>query len=439
MPVWRRSARPAESSAVAPGRILPRVRSAAEDRARVENLLAIALFAASAFVRPTIAGDAMSFVGSIALFAIGLASLGTLGFGGSLLNCEAASQGTAIVLWLFLMIHAALNGVPNFYAASAFLQISSCSVGAALCLSHRNVHDAFFSLWRRFLIALSISWIVTVALSLFVGLPSLRLASLQTLHYDVYEIYFPLTFSYGVKDYDGIQLVRASAWFREAGIAQAFYASAILTIRELKTARQWASAALLFVGGMATQSTIGIAVVGVSAAVCMIRIFRHPAIRLAILVPAAYLALAGIQLTINDDTIGLAAKMETDSYLDRATQVENGLRAFYENPLGYGAYNTLVASGVNLVSSLGSIGLFGAALVLLNIAASIVSTESKVEKFVFVLPLFVTSLTSQPLLDAALMYVFLGYGGARRTETPLWRISPPPVFSPRARKRSARP
>jgi len=372
----------------------------------------VGLFIASTLLRPTIAGDLISFVGSLGVLVAGVVGLSVLRLDREALRMAAFTQGSAILLWSFLMSHAAINGVPNFYAGSAFLQIATCCAGAMICLSNRRVHDLFFSFWRLFLAAFAASFVMTTALSMSVGLETLHIASLQTPHYENYDVYFPITISYDVKDYFGTRIVRASAWFREAGIAQAFYASAILTMPKIRTARQWALALLLFTGGIATQSTIGLAIVGIAAAAQLFRNFRDPWFRVVIAVPAVYLAVIATNLAISDETVGLASKIDTESYIDRATQVEDGLRLFFENPLGYGAYSAVAGGGINLISMLGAIGIFGAMLVLLNLTAAIAFARDRIEKAVYVLPLFVTSLTSQPLIDAALMYVFLGYAGS---------------------------
>jgi hypothetical protein len=374
------------------------------------------MFCAAMMLRPTLLGDSFSFLGSILILLCGAYVFSRQGFDGPLLRMELLSQGSAVLLWLFLMVHSALNGVTNFYALSAFLQITASSIGVLLCFSNSELHRTFFVIFRVYLAFCGASLVATVVLSLVVGLDALYVTPISTIHYNgSSELYLPFTLAYGYKECFGVLVPRSGSGFRESGIAQAFFACAIVSMPELKTLRHWVMFGLLVVGGLGALSTAGMSIVGIASGIRLIRIDGvNLAIRAAFIVLSLYLAVIAVDFSLNDESVGFAAKIDTDSYQDRSLQTDLGLHAFYTNPLGYGAYSENFGAGINLIANLGSIGVFGALLVLVNLLLAILGSRNKLEKALFVAPLFFTSLISQPLLDAALVYLFFGYAGAPR-------------------------
>jgi hypothetical protein len=329
---------------------------------------------------------------------------------------QAAFAGSAILLWIFLASHSILNGVQNYFAFSALMQISACCIGAMICFSNRNIHDYFFGYFRLFLMICSASFLLTVIMSSVSGLATLHLFDIDTSKYkNVYSIYFPATQSYGLRYNFGIFMPRLGAWFRESGIAQAFFAFAILSLPSLARPRDWVSLALLFVGGIGTQSTTGLAVVGLSLAIRLLCIKKMPfAVRLMMIAAAVGLAFLAIDFALHDRSVGFAAKSDSMSYWDRYIQVQRGLDAFNENPLGYGAYSEHIGAGINLLSALGGIGIFGLVFVLINCIVAVCFAEDRLIKAACVSAIFFTSLTSQPLLDSGIVYIFYAYLGTVR-------------------------
>jgi hypothetical protein len=296
---------------------------------------------------------------------------------------------------------------------TAFITISLSCVGACLAFSNRAVHDAFFSVFRFYLAINGLSFIVTVLLTIVLSLPSIYLTTISIGRYaipDYGDVYLPFTISYGYREYFGITVPRMGAGFRESGIAQAFYACSIISIPHLRSLKQYLVLALLLVGGLATQSTTGMALVGI--AFC-IRITRLEGIgklsRIGLIIVMAILGFFAIDVAINDETLGFAAKENTESYFDRRDQTDAGLKEFFKNPMGLGVYSPDSPGGINLLSSLNTIGIFGLILVVINIICAWISSFDRTTKAFYILPIFLTALTSQPLLDAPLVFVLYGF------------------------------
>jgi len=311
------------------------------------------------------------------------------------------------------MFHSLFNGVPGTYMMTAFITISLSCVGACLAFSNRAVHDAFFSVFRFYLAINGLSFIVTVLLTIVLSLPSIYLTTISIGRYaipDYGDVYLPFTISYGYREYFGITVPRMGAGFRESGIAQAFYACSIISIPHLRSLKQYLVLALLLVGGLATQSTTGMALVGI--AFC-IRITRLEGIgklsRIGLIIVMAILGFFAIDVAINDETLGFAAKENTESYFDRRDQTDAGLKEFFKNPMGLGVYSPDSPGGINLLSSLNTIGIFGLILVVINIICAWISSFDRTTKAFYILPIFLTALTSQPLLDAPLVFVLYGF------------------------------
>lgn len=85
--------------------------------------------------------------------------------------------------------------------------------------------------------------------------------------------------------------------------------------------------------------------------------------------------------------------------------MDEGLQAFYEHPFGSGLYPT-GQPGINLVASLGSIGIIGLILFIYLIVVAGINSPRPLRKLIYISPFVITAVTSQPLLDAPLMFIF---------------------------------
>lgn len=371
------------------------------------------MFVAAMLVRPSLLGQNFTAAGSVLAFGIGLSSFLLHGWNRRLLSLVLLSQGSAIVLWLFLATHSVFSGVMLSYPLTAFITIVLCSGGACLGFSNRIFHDAFFSSLRIYLAFCGLSLVVTAVLSMAVGLNFLYLTTVTVRDYDLggyADVYFPFTISYGYREVFGYLIPRCGAGFRESGISQAFFAFAILTIPQLRRPRDWGVLLLLLVGGLGAQSTTGMAIVGIAGSLRVLAVEgAGPKVRLLLLCLVLCASAVSVNIALNDETVGFAAKVESQSYLDRKFQTEKGIEYFLEHPLGAGVYSPQVNVGINLLASLGGIGIFGLFAVMLNLLMSWLGSMNKVKKGLAILPLFLTSLTSQPLLDAPFVYMCYGF------------------------------
>jgi hypothetical protein len=287
------------------------------------------------------------------------------------------------------------------------------TIGAGAAFSNRAVHDAFFSSFRWYLALNGLSFAITVLIAIFLTLSPIYLTTIGLGRYDLEsygDVYFPFTISYGYRDYFGVTVPRLGAGFRESGIAQAFFACSIISIPRLRSLKEFLLLVLLLIGGLATQSTTGVALVAIAFCV---RIARLEAVgkvsRVGLVIAMSVIGFAAIETAINDETVGFAAKEDTESYFDRRDQTQQGLEFFFKHPMGQGAYSPDSPTGINLIASLGAIGIFGAILICLNGVFAIICSFDRVAKAFFILPIFLTALTSQPLLDAPLVYVLYGF------------------------------
>src|SRR5262249_7353763 len=158
-------------------------------------------------------------------FLLGLLSLQLCGINRQLLLRSALSQGSAILLWLFLMFHSLFNGVPGTFMVTAFITVTLASLGACAAFSNRAVHDAYFDLFRWYLALNGLSFVVTCLLATLFTLAPLQLTTIWIGRYGLEgygDVYFPFTISYGYRDFFGVTVPRLGAGFRESGIAQAF-------------------------------------------------------------------------------------------------------------------------------------------------------------------------------------------------------------------------
>ena len=154
------------------------------------------------------------------------------------------------------------------------------------------------------------------------------------------QIFFPFTLGYGFKEYEFMTMTRLSAGFREAGIAQAFIAACIIGFPKIENIIDAILISLIIVSGFATQSTSGIATVGLALLVRMLieqDVSAHTRIFLGAI--GILIAIIALDVALNDTSVGFENKVETESYWDRKNQMDNGLRVFFENPFGVGTYS----------------------------------------------------------------------------------------------------
>lgn len=310
-----------------------------------------------------------------------------------------------LLLWVFLFIHAALNGVDSPLPAFSAMSAAMVFMAAVLMMSS---HETTKKAVHTFIIVLSIfglSGIVTSLLSPVVGTSTLYLFRIQNKTYEASgDILFPFSMVYSYNFYPWGQFARLSLGWRESGIAQAIYVWAlgiVLFTPEIRY-RKWLIIGLA-AGDILTQSTLAYGTLLFVVACWYFKRAKFTPFNIFFVMPVALVVGSVlVYMSIFDDNIGFAAKANSTSYSDRYFATQTGINMFLNNPLGIGMNSTSMDEnlGINLISIVGYIGIFGIVLTLLAYIVPILTSRNRFVAFVCIGPIIFTAVTSQPLLDS---------------------------------------
>lgn len=366
------------------------------------------LLLAAFLIKPTALGENYSMLG-IAAALIALLF--------HLMDCRVhpvkkiSIQGPhRLVLFLVLLLFGYLLG-HAMLMNSIFLQnvlkatLLNCIIVfvAAVILSEAKANYIFFRSMVIILISFIVSYYLTITLAVFVApLEQLELFKIQIGDYPSSGMtYLPFTVMYGVYTVDGIRFPRLLGLFRESGILQMFLIWSLFNLKSLRLNRLWIKGVLLL-GIVATFSTAGLAILFANLVLFLMlnkKIMRGLALLCFTYVLVMYAPFIGI----NDKTQTHGASIS-----DRTLATEAGLEALGNNPFGAGMYNTRIPNaGINLVAASSMIGVAGVLLTMLVYLAPALAAGDKKRYVLAVIPILLTSLISQPLLDAPLLYLLL--------------------------------
>jgi hypothetical protein len=306
------------------------------------------------------------------------------------------------VYWVYIITQATLTNSPIVTTdilkgvVTGIISIVSFSI----LLSDESLRNGMFKLFIRTMIILSVSYMVTMLLSLVIPLPSLELFKLY-IDGNPKTVYFPITPIYGVMTVQDHIFQRFMGIFRESGISQSFMIWALMSLPRYGMDSRKNKLILLF-GIAATFSTAGIAVYLVTVAVRMIlnKRFIFP----FVVIPAAYYTV------MYAPYVGIANKLVTHStsISDRTIAMRSSWEIFSHNILGIGIGNSpLEHASINLISSLHMIGIIGLSLVLAIYFMPMFTARDKKSYLLGIIPLFVTALVSQPIYDSPIMFVMV--------------------------------
>jgi hypothetical protein len=311
------------------------------------------------------------------------------------------------MLWLFLLLQALLNKVEHLnWAIKAVIAHLVVIPIAGLMLSHRPTNRRFFRGFILVMLVPVVSYWITWALSLLVPIDRLFLFRIdQGYPGNAGDTYLPLTPVYGFVS--SLRIPRLLGWFRESGIFQAFLLWAYVSLPSFDLDRRWIRL-LLLLGVVACLSTTGAVLLPLTVALAYLISGRHRrSRRLAI---TALLLVTATVVALYAPVVGLRAKSAAmpHSITDRVESTRHGLERLADHPLGVGIYNSSAPmAGINLIASTFFIGLIGLVLVLLTWFGPALAAPDPRRYLVAVMPLFLTFLLAQPLLDAPLMYIML--------------------------------
>ncbi len=382
----------------------------------------LALIMASMFSRPALFGNNHPELGlvfsAIALF-LHIVDQGA----GRSLNASIPRHNRAVlisvaILWTYISLHAMLANSKHldtvFYALIANVGLI---FAFSIVLGDERTRIVFFRCFVVIMLVPIASYTVTLLLAQRYDLDALKLFRLDVKGYEDKGsgwIYFPITPIYSYLKFDGAVVLRLQDVFREAGIAQAFLAWAFFAA-DMLWKRRILIKIFLLAGIVATISTVGLALAPVLTILWVIsnaKIFKNSRgfLKLTVLLISGVIALAGSYfIALNIPYIGLLDKANyaSQSISDRETSSTNGIKELLDNPLGIGLYNIDdgTFAGINLIGASQFIGVAGCVLVLFAYFFPLTTSKNKLNYMLLIMPLFITGLTSQPLLNAPLIYV----------------------------------
>ena len=309
-----------------------------------------------------------------------------------------------MLLWIYLIVVAVLQNAHNYdYTIKAFILHTIIVTIFSFLLSEKEINKLFFKSVVYILSFFSISSLISVLLIEFSS------ADIIIGHVLDYEVLIPFSVKYGVYTVPNIHVFhRFMAFFREPGIAQAFYAWAVVYCIYFRF-HKFILFALIF-GLLATLSTIGI--LSFSIVLFLLFLFKQNISLYAriyrilisgLLVIGIYAGLYYMPF------IGIEAKSNTHG----GSLDDRSVNMFYAtenwNFFGNGMYSAIEKhSGINLISMLDEIGLLAFFLVvLLYFSPLVFKKQDNLFYFISFVPIALTSILAQPLLDAPLVYLFL--------------------------------
>lgn len=295
-------------------------------------IVSVGLLASALLVRPSHLGEDFNIFGSVLFALVGIWSILTINVSGAYLYRLIYVGMSNILIVVYIAIHSALNGNASPFPLYALICVSLSTAGSIAALASPNVHRRFFSYLRIFLAVMAASGIITLALSFATSIFSLRIGQVRIHSYggESGVVYFPITMGYDIKLYPWIVFTRAQAWFREPGIAQAFYCWAIATAPIVNSIRRFIIFVLLVSGLVLTQSTIGFSLGAIILFLRRVQIGRQMSL-LSLgmwLVVAAPVIYYFTDVSVNNEEIGFASKENTASYFDRAFGIRDGVELF---------------------------------------------------------------------------------------------------------------
>lgn len=289
--------------------------------------------------------------------------------------------------------------------------------GVVVVLAQEDRRVLVGKLFVLVIVALSVSYIVTLAVWAVLGVGAGRLGEIFTgAGFRPWPFYFPFTPTIGIRalPFD-ITLPRFTGLGREPGW-MAMYAAFTYFIAPRLGWRHWSIRAIIVVALLGTFSTAGfilfVVVVAVDRIVRvtprMITTFRRlGTIARAGLVGLFVLCLVGVSwLLVKAPVFGLEAKLTEDRYSsgDRWSATLAGIKALFSTPLS-GGNPAEVAPGLSIIASIAPYGVLFALCVILAFVMSGLSHESFKEAAAPVAIVFLTLLVAQPPLDSTWAYV----------------------------------
>ena len=354
------------------------------------------------------------------MIATTVAYLLTRSGGGVIIARSSAALSTAITLlmfWSYVMGLSVFFGdsyLPDlFKACAAGFGVSICFLLLSL---NGNLVDRTFSAFARLNSGIGYSIAITTCLLPIVGYSSLRVLTYAITGYDEGggengDLLLPFSVVYtNLKEYG---IYRFCGLYREAGIAQAFFVWSAIYLMYSRARQLWVIGSLL--GAVLCGST---AVVFSLAAAAVVhfgsRSIRRPrelwilGLLLGILAIIVFFA-PGLGLVDKAVTHSASLSDRQDAMAMALPRGETWRWIFGHGLFSIGTKN-VANLGINAVSSIYFVGVFGFALYVATFFAGVFGTRSYVDScryLTLIAPFLVTSLFFQPVIDAPLVVASL--------------------------------
>lgn len=403
--IWTGSTRSAEA-------LIAIVAVAAVAAVSLDAAAVILLLASMSLIQPFALGAGHTTLGSALACAAGLAAL----IGDSTGRHERATASSrSVFVWVAasgvwsVMIASQHNGL-DLGASMRSLESLCAVVGAAVVI----LRDAHRRLWfSRALVlimaAFCASYCVTFLLWLKDGFGSHVVGGISVRGYSVEPVYLPLTPTSGAALVHGRLIPRLLGPMREPGLFQAVLIWSLFMLARLRLPRRRLGA-LILVGILGTQSTAGLGILLVVYILTRVVLadssgrvnpLRHFA-GLAGLVIALY-------VVVFAPTIGIQAKQSINaaSVDDRWTNTRAGLVTLVQAPLGRDYTDFPPNVGINMLAATTLVGAPGLAIGLLAFVRPMSRSGRRSDALSTGLPLFVTALFAEPVMDAPGVFVLL--------------------------------
>jgi len=391
---------------------------AAKDTMVAPSLFVILLLVSLCLTRPTLFGQDFNFVGGLGVIATTFAYLLTRSGARVMVARSSAALNTAIALLVFWSY---ALGSSVFFGNSILdflLKACAAGIGVTICFLllslSGNLVDRTFSAFARLNSGVGYSIAITSCLLPIVGYSSLHVYNYAIGGYSdadgiTGDVLFPFSVVYANLEQYGFY--RFCGIYREAGIAQAYFVWSAIYLMYSRAPRLWVVGSLL--GAVLCGST---AVVFSFAGVAVVHFGSRSRQRPRELWILALLL--GILTLIAFFAPGLGL-LDKSVYYSTSLSDRQGAMAMalpggetWRWLFGHGMfYNKEIANaGINAISSIFQIGVFGFALYVATFFAGVFGTRSYVDACRYVTlisPLLVTSLFFQPVIDAPLVIASL--------------------------------
>lgn len=321
---------------------------------------------------------------------------------------QASKGARALLIWLGLYalwtvvelgLHPGVQAA-GFVTNSAILMLV-CLPAAALILRDPWRRTRFVQGVILTMVAFAISAFVTMLLIGATGSAAV-VGHVTPRGYGPQEVLFPFTPVSGQRDILGRTVPRLLGPLREPGLCQMVFLWSFFMAPRVGMKNKWLSRALLF-GVLATQSTTGFAILlVVYVGRFILEAPRTRAFPLLAQYFGAFALAAAAYLAVIAPVVGVAAKQDINSasISDRYTNSLVGLNSLVTQPLGASAASDGRNVGINALSAIFFVGVPGIALVCFAYLRPAIAAGLGAKALISVMPIFITSLVAQPILDA---------------------------------------